>query len=101
MEYHFWLILFAVWLAYYASLTQAKRKKRALSQHRRLWNWVLLGSFLISGPLGLLLTFASSSDLRLPAYATILWLHAEAGIVLVSAAVFHLSWHWQYYGKKK
>ncbi|HPJ17374.1 MAG TPA: hypothetical protein PK639_04080 [Candidatus Woesebacteria bacterium] len=60
---------------------------------RRLWNIVLLISFLISGVLGLLM----STGLHLPFYSFFLWLHVEAGIIMAIVSLFHAFWHLPYY----
>ena len=48
---------------------------------RRLWNTILLVSFLVTGLLGLILAFSIDAKLSLSWYLPFLWFHVEFGIV--------------------
>ena len=96
-EYNFFALLAATLGAYGASLLLVRKKTITLLGHRKIWNIILLMSFMGAGPLGMVMTLLIDSGIRIPYYADILWLHVESGIVMVIAAVFHALWHKAYY----
>jgi len=101
-SYHFTAILFIVVLIYSVSLKLVKSKKINLLFHRKIWNYTLLFSFLISGLLGLTLTFLIDYKMSIAWYRELLWLHVEFGVIMAIVSIFHLFWHRQYYlGKFK
>jgi spermidine synthase len=65
--------------------------------HRRIWNVVLLISFLISGILGMLLVVQLNYKLEWEFMKPLMVWHVDAGIVLTLVAVFHFLWHSSYY----
>jgi len=100
-DYNFFVITFLALASYYVSLMLVKNKMITLVQHRRLWNWILLVSFLVSGILGMFMSFAIDSGVKIGFYGTILWLHVEMGIVMAVVSIFHLLWHKQYFVRKR
>jgi len=103
-NYHFLLILFITFLVYFLSLFLVKSKKISLITHRRIWNIILLISFIISGMLGLILAFSIDQKLSISWYLSFLWLHVEFGIVMALVSIFHTLWHLPYFtslAKKK
>ncbi|MFZ5941907.1 MAG: hypothetical protein ACOYXB_15170 [Bacteroidota bacterium] len=73
----------------------------SLRLHRKIWNYILLVSFLVSGLLGLLSVVKVNYKLEIPHYDTLLRWHVSFGIALVLIAVFHLGWHLRYYFSRK
>ncbi len=67
--------------------------------HRKIWNSVLLITFLVTGLLGILLVVKINYKLEFALLEKILAWHVEFGIAMVVAAFFHLSWHLNYYLK--
>lgn len=65
--------------------------------HRRFWNWILLGSFLVTGIFGLFLALRITYRWEVPFAESLKHWHVEAGIAMVLAAVIHLTWHLGYY----
>ncbi len=65
--------------------------------HRRLWNILLLITFLVTAMLGLLLTIQINYKLEWTFVNTILKYHVDFGIGMSFIAVFHLAWHWNFY----
>ncbi|MEI8067922.1 MAG: hypothetical protein WCG91_03175 [Candidatus Shapirobacteria bacterium] len=96
-NYYFLLISFLVFDLYFISSYLVKNQKISLLTHRRIWNIVLLVSFLITAILGL--TLAIFIDLKLSVlwYKSMLWFHVEAGIIMAMVSIFHLIWHLPYY----
>lgn len=65
--------------------------------HRRIWNLVLLLTFLISGMLGLLLVVQINYEILGGWYLEFLYLHVEFGISMALVAMIHALWHIRYY----
>ncbi len=98
-SYHTILIGLIIIGLYSLTWALAKFKKIKLVSHRKLWNILLLLSFLVSGLLGILLAVLLDLNLSIAWYRSFLWLHVEFGIVMGVIAVFHFLWHSRYYLK--
>jgi hypothetical protein len=96
-HYYFFTICLFVIVSYLSSLYFVKIQKINLITHRRVWNYLLLSSFLISGVLGLILAFFIDHKLSLTWYVPFLWLHVEFGIVMALISLFHILWHAKYF----
>jgi spermidine synthase len=77
-----------------------KSGKISLANNRKIWNCLLLISFIISGALGLLLLLPNH-DIELPYKDDLLALHVQTGIVMTYCSFIHFTWHKQYYRIKK
>lgn len=99
-SYHFISIIFFTLLFYLFSFILVKKGKLKLMTHCRLWNYILLISFLISGFLGLVLTFFIENKLSVTWYREILWLHVESGVVMALLSIIHIIWHWRYFFRR-
>ena len=65
--------------------------------HRKLWNVVLLITFLTTAVLGLLLVVQINYKLEWEIVDQLLTWHVDVGIALSFVATFHLIWHFSYY----
>lgn len=65
--------------------------------HRRIWNTVLLITFLFSGLLGLMLVVQINYNILGDWYLLFLDLHVEFGISMALVSVIHALWHVKYY----
>jgi len=74
-----------------------KMKKISMILHRKIWNIVLLVSFLISAILGLLLVIRINFGWAPTLPFSLLFWHVETGIVMTMIAIFHILWHWPYF----
>lgn len=99
-SYHFILITVATLLLYLISFGLVKTGKIKLLAHRRLWNYLLLISFLVSGILGLVLTFLIEFNFSINWYKEILWLHVEFGVIMALLSIIHIIWHWRYFFRR-
>lgn len=70
-----------------------------LVTHRKLWNFFLLATFLISAILGLFLILSIDFDIDVPLFFDALYWHVEIGIAMGIIAAFHVFWHWRYFTK--
>lgn len=95
-SYHVIIITVVFLIAYLVSV-----KKLDLIKHKRIWNFILAISFLISGILGLVLAIIIDLNIRVDGYRYLLWWHVEFGIAMALTALCHLIWHVRYYFPKK
>ena len=98
-SYHSILIVLVMIGFYSLTWVLAKYKRMKLQSHRKLWNVVLLASFLVSGILGVLLAIFLDLNISVAWYKGYLWLHVEFGIAMGVIAMFHFFWHIRYYLK--
>ncbi len=74
--------------------------------HRRIWNYALLATFLVSAILGFLMAVQINYRLEVPWTEIVLKWHVNFGIAMSIVGLFHLFWHVGYYipmksGKKR
>jgi hypothetical protein len=96
-QYYFLQIVAPLIILYLISYFLAKKNKIKLVTHRKIWNIILLVSFLIVAVLGIILTINIQYGTQIFDRAFELKWHVEAGIVLVSVSIFHILWHLSYY----
>ncbi len=97
LNYYFLPILLILLLFYTLTYSFSKKQIIKKNYHRKIWNVILLVTFLISGLFGLLLAISISSGIRLSFYAVLLFWHVEFGIAMAIISLFHIAWHWNYY----
>ncbi|MCX6256531.1 MAG: hypothetical protein NTW49_01295 [Bacteroidia bacterium] len=78
---------------WFAALTGMTRK----AFHRKLWNYILLITFLVTAVLGILMAIQIDFKLEIPYIKEILSYHVNFGIAMSLIALFHLCWHIRYY----
>ena len=95
------VVLTALYLFTYAL---SRKGRLSSANHKRLWNWLLLGTFLASGILGLMLAISLTYGWVFPLKDS-LYIHVEFGIAMAFISIYHVLWHWKYYktgfGKKE
>jgi len=99
IKYNFLPIAISLLIFYIITFTLSSKKKIKISQHRKIWNFILLITFLISGIFGLILAILISYGIRLSFYSDLLFWHVEMGIMMAIISIFHIAWHWKYYKK--
>ncbi|MDA3836389.1 MAG: DUF4405 domain-containing protein [Nanoarchaeota archaeon] len=95
-HYNFLPITIFTILLYFLTLLLSKRKVISLRNHRKIWNILLLLTFLISAILGILLVIKIEYGWAIPLPFNILTWHVYAGIPFASISIFHTLWHWPY-----
>ena len=95
--YHLLPISLLLVLLYSISHILSKKKIISIVNHRRIWNILLLITFLISGILGILLILRINFGWIIPLPFNILFWHVEVGIAMFIISIFHISWHWAYF----
>lgn len=95
--YH--LVPIALLLIILYLITYFLSKKNLIKKvtHRRIWNILLLITFLVSGILGILLVIRINFAVAINLPFNILFWHVEAGIAMTVISFFHAFWHWNYY----
>ncbi len=95
--YH--LIPISLLLIILYAITHILSKKKIVSvvKHRKIWNILLLITFLVSGILGILLVIRINFGIAIPLPFNILFWHVEVGIAMFVISIFHTLWHWAYF----
>jgi hypothetical protein len=63
--------------------------------HYRIWNYVLTGSFLVSGVSGLVLIILINLGIHTPWNVSIDFWHAEFSIIMAVTSIFHVHLYWK------
>lgn len=90
-------IAIALFVIYAASFVLYKTKRIRVTTHRKIWNVLLLATFLMTGIFGLILAIRRDYALLFAMPINLLFWHVEAGVVMTVVSIFHLSWHLTYY----
>jgi hypothetical protein len=84
-------------LIYATSFILYRTKSIRVATHRKIWNLLLMATFLITGALGVVLAIGISHDPPWLLPRSLLFWHVETGILMSFASFFHLGWHLRYY----
>ncbi len=95
--YHLLSISLILILLYLITHILSKKKIISIVNHRKIWNILLLITFLISGLLGVLLIIEINFNITVPLPFNILFWHVEVGIAMFVISIFHTFWHWTYF----
>ena len=96
MIYHLVPISLVLILLYFITHILSKKKIISIVNHRKIWNILLLITFLLSGISGILLIIKINFGITIP-LPNILFLHVETGIAMFVISIFHTLWHWSYF----
>jgi len=96
-HYYISPIALAFFLIYMVSFFLHKTKRIRMATHRKIWNVLLLVTFLITGVFGLVLVIQLDYELPFRMPIDLLFWHVEAGIVMTLISLFHIGWHFNYY----
>lgn len=95
--YNIILITSIVLLAYLFTFILVKAGKLKKLSHRKIWNVILLITFLVSCLLGFVLALQINYGFCMDWFRTFLHWHVEFGIAMTIIAVIHIVWHYKYY----
>ncbi len=98
-DYYISPIAIGFFSIYLLSFLLYKLKVVRVTTHRKIWNVLLMGTFLVTGIFGLLLTIQLQYGLPFTMPVNMLFWHVEAGIVMTLISFFHLAWHFKYYAR--
>ena len=97
MTYHVIPIGLTVLAFYLYTLYLSSTGFTARQSHRRIWNWVLLVVFTVTGLFGLFMALKITYRWDIPFYDQLLKWHVEAGISMTFVVVIHLVRNLSYY----
>jgi hypothetical protein len=96
---HYYLspVAIAFLFIYGVSFVLYRTKRVKVATHRKVWNVLLLGTFLLCGVMGLVLAVGVTrpTPWHLPTWLLV-W-HVETGIAMCFISFFHIGWHLRYY----
>jgi len=95
--YHLIPITIATLLLYGLSLFFVKINVINTIGHRKIWNFLLLITFLVSGILGVLLVIKINTGWDIIPHRWGLFWHVEFGIAMTVISIFHIFWHVNYF----
>ena len=96
-SYYLFTIIIIVFTAYLVSFILSKISIIKKSTHKKIWNLLLLITFLVSATLGIILVIQINYKLNFPLLDKILIWHVNFSIAMAIIAIFHLSWHLKYF----
>lgn len=96
-EYYFLTISIITLIFYLISLFASRKNIISRVTHRKIWNILLLLSFLAVGISGILLVLKISYNLQINYPIDLLFSHVETGIVMALISIFHILWHIPYF----
>lgn len=82
---------------YFLTLILYKRNIIKRIHHRKLWNLLLLLTFIVSCLFGFFLVIQLNYNVAMKAFKTLLYWHVEIGISMTIIAVIHILWHLTYF----
>lgn len=86
-------------ILYTISYFLTKTKHFNLPTHRRIWNLLLLLSFVVAGTIGFFMAFVYSFEFDIEIPYSLLQIHVGFGLVWFIVALFHFLWHLTYFKK--
>ena len=98
-NYNFLPISLILIFFYALSSFLVKKEAISLANDRKIWIFLLLITFLISGILGILWVIRLDFGWRISLPFNILFWHTETGIAMTVISIFHIIWHWPYFKK--
>jgi len=99
MDYTIFIILGISLVVYTISYTFTKSRYFSFPDHRRIWNYLLLFSFILAGGTGILMALTDALDINLAGKAIWKENHVRFGLVWFVIALFHFIWHLKYFKK--
>jgi hypothetical protein len=84
---------------YLISFFLAKYKVIEIRIHRKIWNILLIATFLVTGLLGLFMVVQLNYSLKVSWFKPLLSWHVNFGIGMALISIFHVLWHWSYIKK--
>jgi spermidine synthase len=83
--------------AYLVSAWLVRLSLLSVTFHRKIWNSILLASFIVSGILGILLVIQVNYKLDWQFMKPLMKWHVDTGILMCLVATFHITWHAKYF----
>jgi len=84
-------------ILYFITSILSKYKVLKKFQHRKIWNVLLLLTFLVSCLFGFFLVIQINYNFVMDWFRTVLYWHVQVGISMTIIAVLHILWHFKYF----
>lgn len=97
MAYHLLPISLVLILLYFITYILSKKKIISIINHKKIWNVLLLITFLISGILGIILIIEINFGITIPLPFNMLFWHVEIGIAMFVICIIHIIERWNYF----
>ncbi len=97
VPYHFFSIALPLTGLYILLQWLSNQQKIKKASFFKIWNTLLLITFVITALLGLLLTVKLIYHLQIPFIKSIYLVHVDFGVAMSVITLFHLARHWKYY----
>lgn len=98
-KYHLIPITIILTCLYLISRLLSKKSVLSSSVHKKIWNFLLLISFIICSLSSIILIIQINFKVVLNLPFNLLFIHVESGIAMMIISVFHLTWHGSYIKK--
>ncbi|MFA5993063.1 MAG: hypothetical protein WC796_05135 [Candidatus Pacearchaeota archaeon] len=96
-NYHFVLISLVTIIVYLLSYFLAKKQKLSVVLHRKIWNIILLVSFLITAVTSIVYLVNIDLGINFLSMSFISFWHIEIGLIMILISIFHALWHLPYF----
>ena len=96
-QYYFLLILGVSTILYLTTYFLSKKNKISNVTHKRIWNLLLLISFILTALSSIMLVLKLEYGINLNLPLNITFWHIETGIVMIIISIFHTIWHLPYF----
>lgn len=96
-DYYMWELTLAFTLIYLLSLFLVKKGYLSRMVNRKIWNMLLLISFVVTVITSVLVLLRLNYGLPLSLYTNMVFLHVEVGYVMILISICHTLWHTAYF----
>lgn len=97
VPYHFFSIALPLIGLYILLQWLSNQQKIKKASFFKIWNMLLLITFVITALLGLVLTVKLIYHIQIPFIKSIYLVHVDVGVAMSVITLFHLARHWKYY----
>jgi len=94
-NYYLWQISLICLILYLISYGLVKEQVYSIIFHKKLWNMLLLISFIITALTSILFLLELSYGIKITSLNLTFW-HIEIGLVMILISIFHTLWHIPY-----
>jgi hypothetical protein len=96
-RYNFIPITIICIIIYGLSIILVKKNKITYIIHKKIWNILLLITFIITALTSVAYLLRADLAINIPFIANISFLHIEIGLVMILISIFHALWHIPYF----
>jgi hypothetical protein len=96
-EYYFITVSIITVLIYLFTYFLSKLKIMSDNSHKKIWNVILLVSFLVMAFCSIFLVLRASYGISIALPFSLFFWHVESGIIFIISSFFHIIYHMDYY----